>query len=178
MPSAPDHIPPANEAPPARPAIEFVGLRATYLRRTAIATVITLLLVAMTVAAYAPGGWAWAGRYLTVGFWSMAFFGLIAPIFKALLFDRRVGRGLMLIGAKIVLLGALFVLCLHWSRSGINSLALATSVIGGILTLQAVIVLRAVGAMMQARARQAPNAPRRPADAKPAGTIHPAEPHS
>lgn len=130
----------------ATPAIAFTALRTRFLRRTVTATVLTLVLVAMTATAY--GYPRWGGYYLFMGLGTLLFLGLTPLVLKAMLFDRRPAVGLLLIGAKVILLLVMFVALDAWSRREPGRLLLGTALVAGGVTPLAVVVLRVLGGAM------------------------------
>lgn len=120
-----------------------------------IATLITLGLVASVAAVYwSP---AWAGYYLFAGVWALLFLGLSPLVLKAFMFDRRPLWGVLLLGAKLVLMGLMFVVCLHWSRTESNKVLLGSALVAGLSTLFVVLVLRAIGSKTQGPAGHKPS---------------------
>jgi hypothetical protein len=125
----------------------FTALDAPYLRGVALATLAALGLVSLNVAGY--GNRAWAGRYLFSGLWALVFFAFTPLILKAMLFDGRTGRGLLLILAKLVWLGVMVAACWYWARPGSPPVAFATSLLLGVGTPLIVVTLRALGSLLR-----------------------------
>ena len=144
-----------TEGKTARPPFTAWGSR--FLRRTALATLATLILVTMTVTVY--GIPAWAGYYLATGLWSLVFLALTPLIVKAIMFDRRPLAGLGLAAVKVVWLGLMLAFCLHWSAKAASPMVFKTALIAGVTTPLAVIVLRAVGAACEHRSGAASGLP-------------------
>jgi len=122
-----------------------------FLRRTAWATVITIMLVSACAAAYYDPFWSL--RYALIGFWSIGFFTLTALIFKNLLFDGRAFTGIMLTILKIASLGAIFAINFYlWpvtDESGKSLPGHALALTLGLITPFAVFVLRLMGFLME-----------------------------
>lgn len=153
--------PQPTPAPPPRPP--FTGLRSRFIKRTVLAALATLGLVAMTVAVY--GHPAWGLIYLATGVWSLLFLALTPLIIKAFAFDRKPLRGILLIVLKIAWLALMFVSCLALSHSRVAGLVIQTALIAGITTPLAVVALRAAGGAQEQRAGEA----NKKADAGPMG---------
>jgi hypothetical protein len=125
----------------------FVGHKSQFVRRTAWAGVATLLVVALNVAVFKSP--QWAGWYLLAGGWALVFFALTPLILKEMLFDRRAGRALGLIGLKLAWVGLMAGICwIGASRPGASTAIFGTALIAGVTTPLAVVVLGALGMAM------------------------------
>lgn len=118
-------------------------LSGPFLRRTALATLATLGLVAATAVVYWHAG-AWAGRYLVAGAWSLVFFGLTPLILKSFLFDRSPAVGLALVGFKVIWMLLIVIICQRWAAGGSLGVAQGSALLAGIVTPLAVACLRAI----------------------------------
>jgi hypothetical protein len=123
----------------------FVAFPSPFLRRTVLAILATLGMVASVSAVYFDPGWAMI--YLISGSWALLSFGLTPFLFKYLLFEKRIVPGLALIFFKLALVAALIGLLALWSRSGMNGARMAGALVAGITTPLAVVTLRAVGSL-------------------------------
>jgi len=131
----------------------FVGHKSQFVRRTAWASVATMLCVALIAASCKSP--SWAGWYLLAGGWALVFFSLTPLILKEMLFDRRKGRALGLIGLKLAWMGLMTGIC--WagaSRPGASTAIFGTALVAGITTPLAVVVLRAFGTVIPSRPAQ------------------------
>ena len=136
--STPPNLQAASKARP-----PFVALQSGFLRRTVAATLITTLLVATVAALKFDAGWGW--RYLLTSVWVLVFFGLTAFILKALLFERKIVLGFVLLFVKFAWLLALMVLLGSWSKLPVSTMGLATAVVAGVSTPLVVVTLRVLG---------------------------------
>jgi hypothetical protein len=139
-------------APTPRPP--FTGLQSRFIKRTVLATLVSLALVAMTAISYNHP--AWGVIYLSSGLWALGYLGLTTLIIKSFLFDRNAPLGLILAVGKIILLGLMLVFCVQLSRSAIAGLVFKTALIAGITTPLAVVSLRAVGIALEERSGKRP----------------------
>ena len=137
---------PQQTLPSPRPALPFVALESRFLRRTFWASVVTMVLVALNVAVYINP--VWAGWYLVAGAWAMVFFTLTPLILKELLFDRRRGRAIWLVAAKLAWMGLMVGICMVGSRSEAGGKVFGTALVAGITTPLGVVLLRTLGAAM------------------------------
>ncbi len=133
----------------------FKGLEAPFLRRTAIATLLTLALVFLNAWVYFDRGWAY--RYLFTGIWTLLFLGLTPLILKEMLFTRRVLHAFALIGAKLLLLALMVAAFVVWSKAKPGAASLGSSLTAGVSTPLVVIVLRAIGSQMKSTPAGRPN---------------------
>lgn len=129
---------------PARNGPAFKGLDAPFLRRTVLASLIALVLVALNAWIYFDRGWAL--RYLFTGVWALLFLGLTPLILKTMMFDRRLPRALGLIAAKMALIGLMIAACIWWSGGKASPVGFGSSLAAGVSTPLVVVVLRAIGA--------------------------------
>lgn len=123
----------------------FTALGSRFIRRTALGSLVTTALVALTAAVY----WSpiWAARYLFTGFWALGFFALTPWILKAFMFDGRTLRGLALLGLKFIWMGLLLAVCFAWPLAEGREVIDGTAIVAGITTPLFVVTLRAIGAM-------------------------------
>ena len=138
-----------------RPPFKVLG--SSFLRRTALSSLVATLLVALTVAVY----WSplWAGRYLFSGIWALIFYSLKAKrddksiisltplILKAYLFDGRRWRGLILMGLKLLWMALLFAVCSYWPLAEGQQALDGSALVAGVTTPLIVVVLRVLGTM-------------------------------
>lgn len=121
---------------------------AGFLKRSVISSAAVILMVALF--AYVSFDRIWALHYLMFGFWSLGFFGLSGFLIKAMMFDRRPLKGFAFIAGKFLLLALAGVYLANAApeggERGLNRMLFGT--LAGMLTPLAVVVLRAVGAMM------------------------------
>lgn len=152
------------------PALNFA-----FLKRTAIATLITALLVGLFAAVYYSP--AWAGRYLIFALWSLTFFILTAFIFKAMAFSRDRILGFSLILAKLALLVGIFFIMMAWPiPEGEAHRPQALAMFLGISTPLFVLVLRVIGFMSELAKKAKPNkksTPEQPNGNPPSGELRP-----
>lgn len=139
---------------PAQDGPMFKGLDAPFLRRTAVAALVALALVALNAAVYFDR--AWAGRYLFAGVWTLLFLGLTPLILKELLFaPQRLLRAFGLVGVKLALIAVMIAACLYWTRPGAATPAgFGSSLAAGVSTPLVVLVLRAIGSQMKSAGQQ------------------------
>ena len=130
-----------------KPKIPTSGGAARFLKRTAVATLITVLLVALFTSVYVGG--AWAARYLFAGLWALVFFALTPMIFRAMITERKTVEGLVWIAIKFLWLGVLFAVCYRWALGAQTSMAEAMGLVAGLTTPLAVAALRGIGMSMQ-----------------------------
>lgn len=137
--------------PSDRRARQALPLDWGFLRRTALATLVTSFLVALFGALnHSP---VWGGRYLVFALWSIAFFACSAMIFKNLLFEKNRVGGMLWIAAKLFCLVALMVIPQVWPMDGPEFRAHAFAMFAGVTTPMAVLVLRVLGRLMEARGK-------------------------
>ena len=132
-----------------KPNIPVAGGAERFLKRTAVATVVTVLLVALFASVYVGG--SWAARYLFAGLWALVFFALTPLIFKAMLFERKTVVGLAWIALKFLWLGVLFAVCYWWALGEQSTPGEAMALVAGLTTPLAVAALRGIGISMQGR---------------------------
>lgn len=135
-----------NTSRPSAPSAPL-GIEWAFLRRTGIATVVTVLLIALFSALYYD--LAWAGRYLFFGLWSITFFASSAMIFKTMLFERRRALGFVFIALKIATLVAAALVLMFWRVPEQLVRAHSLAMLFGILTPFTVLILRTLGLMME-----------------------------
>lgn len=135
------------QSQPGQEGLSFKGLDAPFLRRTVIATLVTLFLVALSARVYFNGGWAM--RYFFSGVWTLMFLGLTPLILKAMIFDQNILLAFALIAAKLALIGVMIAVCIWWSGKNANAVGFGSSLTAGVSTPLVVVVLRAIGAQMK-----------------------------
>ncbi|MCH8332565.1 hypothetical protein IIC65_01415 [Candidatus Sumerlaeota bacterium] len=133
------------------------GLDWTFLRRTAAATVATLLLVALIGSIYSI---AWGARYLAFSIWSLVFFSLTALILKSMMFDQNRVRGMLFVGLKVLWVMALISIPFVWPIEGADVRSHGIAMVAGITTPLGLVVLRALGFLMEPRRKGLSLAPR------------------
>ncbi len=136
----------SNTAQPSAPAVPL-GIEWAFLRRTGIATVATVLLIALFSAVYYD--LAWAARYVFFGLWSITFFASSAMIFKYMLFERRRALGFASIALKLATLVVAALVLLFWRVPEQLVRAHSLAMLFGILTPFIVLILRTLGLMME-----------------------------
>lgn len=120
-----------------------------FLRRTALATVITSVTVALFTAVYYS--MTWGARYLIFALWSMTFFSFTALIIKYFVVRASRIMGLLFMVGKLACLGLMVGLLMVWppNESELRSQGLA--MILGIGTPFIVLILRVLGWAMEAK---------------------------
>jgi hypothetical protein len=131
---------------PRRPRPPFVALESAFLRRSAVASLVTSLVVASTAAVYFDPAWGW--QYLLTALWALVFFSLTPLILKTLLFEERRMLGLALVVGKLVWMALIFWVMSGWSAATESRGTVVASLLAGILTPLAVVSLRLVGRVM------------------------------
>lgn len=134
------------------------GLDWTFLRRTAAATVVISLLIALFSSVYYS--MAWGGRYLAFSIWSLVFFSLTALILKSLMLDQNRVRGMVFVGLKVLWVMALISIPFVWPIEGADVRSHGIAMVAGITTPLGVVVLRALGFLMEPRRKGLSLAPR------------------
>ena len=129
--------------------IPFVGHRSGFLRRTAVATLVTIVLVALCAGVYRS--LPWAGVYLAAALWSLGFFAITPFIFKAMLFDRRTGRGRLLIALKLFWMSLMLLFGWWIGTLGLDRTLTGSALVAGVVTPLVVVTLRVLGAPRPAR---------------------------
>ncbi|HOR29208.1 MAG TPA: hypothetical protein PLS90_17095 [Candidatus Sumerlaeota bacterium] len=135
-----------------RPSPPFTALRSAFLRRTAVAIGATACVVAALGAAGL--GPRWGGQYFLAALWSTLFLALTPLIIKTMLFDRRMGLGVLLMGAKLGLMVVLYLTCRAWVGGEAHRLQVMTAVLSGLVTPLLVVTLRAIGAIGGGESRE------------------------
>ncbi len=126
-----------------------------FLRRTALSTLVTMLLVSLFTGGYAAP--ALGARYFLFAFWSLTFFSLTALIFRHLLFGGDKVLGLLFVVGKLASLAGLFLILLEWPLpevGGHPERSHMIAMIAGIGTPLAVVFLRVIGAVIEVQRRQ------------------------
>ena len=129
--------------------LEHPALDWDFLRRTAIATVVASVLVALFSAVYFSP--LWAGRYVVCSLWAIMFFSLSALIFKYLLFEPNKPLGIVLIVLKIAALAGLYVAFTAWPIQDATRNLEVSGIITGITMPFIVLILRVIGRAFTAR---------------------------
>lgn len=119
-----------------------------FLKRTALASVVTTLLVALFSAYYYSP--AWGGRYLVFAVWALVFFSLTGVIFQQLAFSTRRAVGFIYIMAKLAWMAVMFVILMVWPPNTEKGQAEVVAMLLGVSTPLIVLVLRALGFLMEA----------------------------
>lgn len=133
------------------------GLDWTFLRGTAVATVVALLLITLFSSVFSI---PWGARYFAFSIWSLVFFSLTALILKSLMFDQKRARGMLFVGLKVLWLMALLLMSFAWPIEGADIRSHGIAMVAGITTPFAVVVLRALGFLIGAQRKGLSLAPR------------------
>lgn len=129
----------------------LASLDMRFLRRTAWATVFTVMIAALCASAYYDSFWAL--RYAVTGLWAIGFFSLTALIFQNLLFDGQAIKGILYTFLKIASLGFIFAVNFYFwpvvdaEGNAIPGHTLALTL--GLITPFVVFVLRLFGFLLE-----------------------------
>lgn len=122
-----------------------------FLKRTAWATVLTVMIVGLCASAYYDS--LWALRYSLTGLWAIGFFALTALIFRNLLFQGQPIKGIFYVVLKIVSLAVIFALNFYfWPVVGADGKAIPGHTLAltlGLITPFFVFVLRLFGFLLE-----------------------------
>ena len=120
-----------------------------FLRRTALATLITSGIVALFASVYFS--MAWGARYLVFALWSMAFFSFTALIIKYFVVRANRVMGLLFMAGKLACLGLMVGLLMAWPINESEVRSQGVAMVLGIGTPFMVLVLRVLGWVMEAK---------------------------
>jgi len=142
-PTAPDVT---AASPHTAPTVGWAPECNRFLKQTGAASMAAIFLV--SAAGMQFGSARWGFIYMAAGWWSVSFFALTALLLKDLVIERRPGRAMLWLMAKIVWIVG-FIAAVRFGGSGAFPPPIAWAILAGIGTPLFITVLRAVAALPQ-----------------------------
>lgn len=122
---------------------------AGFIRRTIVATLVTLALVGLNVGVY--GGMRAGALYLLSGLWALIFFSLTPLVFKVWVFEGRRWSGIGLLSLKMTWFLLLVPLIMFFGVGEEDDIGAGLTMAGGVITPLLVLTFRALGASTRKR---------------------------